>query len=61
MEWLTDMAAKRAELSPHKTAFVDYDTGTEFTFFQINDRANRTANALLSLGCRRATGSRSCA
>lgn len=50
MEWLTDMAAKRAELSPHKTAFVDYDTGTEFTFFQINDRANRTANALLSLG-----------
>ncbi len=50
MEWLTDMAAKRAELSPHKTAFVDHDTGAEFTFSDVNNRANRTANALLSLG-----------
>ncbi|WP_394713549.1 AMP-binding protein [uncultured Roseibium sp.] len=53
MEWLTDMAAKRAELSPHKTAFVDHDTGTELTFSDVNDRANRTANALLSLGLQR--------
>ena len=50
MEWLTDMAAKRAELSPDKTAFVDHDTGAKFTFSDVNDRANRTANALLSLG-----------
>ncbi|MBD1548593.1 AMP-binding protein [Roseibium aggregatum] len=53
MEWLTDMAAKRAELSPQKIAFVDHDTGTEFTFSDVNDRANRTANALLSLGLQR--------
>lgn len=53
MEWLTDMAAKRAELSPHKTAFVDYDTGAEITFSDVNDRANRTANGLLSQGLQR--------
>lgn len=53
MDWLTDMAAKRAELSPDKTAFVDHETGAKFTFSDVNDRANRTANALLSLGAQK--------
>lgn len=50
MEWLTDMAAKRAELTPDKVAFTEHGTGLEYTFGEINDRATRLANALLSKG-----------
>lgn len=50
MKWLTDMAAKRAELTPHRVAFTDHDTGVDMTFAEINDRATRFANALLDRG-----------
>ena len=35
MELLTDMAAKRAELTPDAIAFVDHETGRSFSFFEI--------------------------
>ncbi|QDG75882.1 AMP-binding protein [Labrenzia sp. PHM005] len=47
MEFLTDMAAKRAELTPDAVAFTDHDTGLSYTFNDINVRANRLANLLL--------------
>ncbi|WP_299816104.1 AMP-binding protein [uncultured Roseibium sp.] len=50
MEFLTDMAAKRAELTPDAVAFYDRDTGRSFTFGEINSRANRLGNLLLGLG-----------
>lgn len=50
MEFLTDMAAKRAELSPDAVAFVDHETGRSFTFGEINDRAARLGNLLMKRG-----------
>jgi fatty-acyl-CoA synthase len=50
MEYLTDMAAKRAELSPDAVAFVDLESGRSFTFGEINDRAARLGNMLLKRG-----------
>ena len=53
MEFLTDMAAKRAELTPAAVAFADYDTGLLYTFADINVRANQLANRLLENGLSR--------
>ena len=53
MDFLTDMAAKRAELTPDATAFVDHETGRRFTFCTINDRATRLGNLLLNRGLAR--------
>ena len=50
MEFLTDMAAKRAELTPDAIAFVDHDTGRSFSFCEINNRATRLGNLLLDQG-----------
>jgi len=50
MEFLTDMAAKRAELTPDAAAFIDRDTGRSFTFCEINSRATRLGNLLLERG-----------
>jgi fatty-acyl-CoA synthase len=50
MDFLTDMAAKRAELTPDATAFIDQETGRRFTFGEINDRASRLGNLLLGRG-----------
>jgi fatty-acyl-CoA synthase len=49
---VTDMAAKRAELTPDRVAFVDDETGGEMTYSQVNERANRLAHGLLRLGAR---------
>ena len=46
MEWLTDMAARRADLTPDRTAFIDYESGDALTFRQVNERANALARAL---------------
>ncbi|PTW63546.1 fatty-acyl-CoA synthase [Breoghania corrubedonensis] len=46
MEWLTDMAARRADLTPTRTAFIDHESGATLTFRQVNDRANALARAL---------------
>ncbi|UES49431.1 AMP-binding protein [Roseibium aggregatum] len=50
MEYLTDMAAKRAELTPGATAFVDHESGRSFSFCEINERATRLGNLLLGRG-----------
>ncbi|MCT8972742.1 AMP-binding protein [Microbaculum marinisediminis] len=49
---VTDMTAKRAELTPDHVAFVDDETGRELTFAAVNERAERLARGLLSLGAR---------
>ncbi len=49
---VTDMAAKRAELTPDHVAFADDETGAELTYAQVNERANRLAHGLLRLGAR---------
>ena len=50
MEYVTDMSAKRAELTPRKVAFHDVETGHALTFADVDDRANRLAHALKGLG-----------
>jgi fatty-acyl-CoA synthase len=50
MEFLTDMAAKRAELTPDAVAFVDHESARSFTFCEINNRASRLGNLLLERG-----------
>jgi fatty-acyl-CoA synthase len=46
----TDWLDKRAKLTPDRVALIDYATGSEITFAQWNERVNRTANYLRSLG-----------
>ena len=41
---------KRADISANLEAFVEFEKQRRFTFFELNQRANRTANTLLSLG-----------
>jgi fatty-acyl-CoA synthase len=53
MEFLTDMAAKRAELTPGATAFVDHETGSKYTFCDVNNRASRLGNLLMGMGLSR--------
>ncbi|MDD7909643.1 AMP-binding protein [Pseudovibrio exalbescens] len=50
MEWVTDMAAKRAGLSPHALAFIDLESGQEFTFAALNEQAERIAAGLAHMG-----------
>jgi len=50
MELLTDMAAKRAELTPHALAFTDFETGLRYTFSEVDTRANQLANHLSGKG-----------
>jgi len=42
--------AKRAAICPQREAFVEYERGRRFTFGELNERANRVANALLARG-----------
>ncbi len=41
-----DLLSKRAHLTPNREALVYYGTGevTRFTYAELNERANRTAN-----------------
>ena len=48
--YVTDWLDKRAKLTPDRVALIDYATGSETTFAEWNERANRTANYLRSLG-----------
>ena len=47
---MTDWLDKRAKLTPDRVALIDYSTGSETTFAGWNERVNRTANYLRSLG-----------
>jgi fatty-acyl-CoA synthase len=48
--YVTDWLDKRAKLTPKSVALIDYASGTETTYAEWNERANRTANYLKSLG-----------
>lgn len=48
--YATDWLDKRAKLTPDRIALIDYATGTQTTYAEWNQRANRTANFLRSLG-----------
>jgi len=50
---VTDMAAKRAELTPDRVAFIDDETGEPLTFATVNDRAERLARGLMALGAQK--------
>jgi len=50
MEFLTDMAAKRAELTPDAVAFSDKASGRSYSFGDMNERADRLGNLLLEKG-----------
>jgi len=56
MEYFPDIAAKRAELTPERIAFIDEETGATSTYAEINDRAAQFAGTLARRGLR--TGDR---
>jgi len=41
--WVGDWSARRRQLSPDRVGLVDADTGREYTYADLDDRANRTA------------------
>jgi acyl-CoA synthetase (AMP-forming)/AMP-acid ligase II len=50
MENIGLLLAKRAHLTPTLEAVVDIASGRRLTYAELNERTNRVANALLSLG-----------
>jgi fatty-acyl-CoA synthase len=48
-----DLLRKRAELTPDRPALLDVSTGVEYTYTELNARANRLANWLRGLGVER--------
>jgi fatty-acyl-CoA synthase len=49
-ETLPDMAAKRAEISPNRIAFVEGEGGRSWSFAEVNRAANGMAQGLLGQG-----------
>lgn len=47
---IPDMAAKRAEISPNATAFIEFETGRRWQFDEINRAANAVAAGLAGAG-----------
>jgi fatty-acyl-CoA synthase len=45
-----DLLGNRARLTPNKLGLVDVATGLRFRYCELNERANRLANALVALG-----------
>lgn len=50
MQTVFDIAARRAELSPDKVAFIETETGHSLTYAALNDRASRFAAWLQDRG-----------
>ena len=48
--YVTDWLEKRAELTPERIGLIEYDGGAEITYRAWNERVNRTARFLTSLG-----------
>jgi fatty-acyl-CoA synthase len=48
--YATDWLARRAQLTPERIAIIDRANGTQTTYAQWNERANRTARLLQQLG-----------
>jgi len=44
------LLSKRARISPHREAFIEFERGRSFSFADLDARANRVANALLERG-----------
>ncbi|RLQ23162.1 long-chain-fatty-acid--CoA ligase [Seongchinamella sediminis] len=44
------LLSKRAAITPHREAFVEWDRQRRFSFAQLNSRSNAIANALLARG-----------
>lgn len=49
-DWVGALSERRAALSPDRVGVVDADTGEEYTYGQLDDRANRTARLLREKG-----------
>lgn len=49
-ETISDMAAKRAELTPERVAFLDPEAGRDWTFAAVEDAVGRVASGLCELG-----------
>ena len=49
-EWVGSLSERRATLSPDRVGLVDADTGTEYTYAELDRRANRTARLLRERG-----------
>ncbi len=49
-QWVGSLSEKRATLTPDRTALVDADTGTAYTYAELDARANRTARLLRERG-----------
>ncbi|MGH1414370.1 MAG: AMP-binding protein [Pelagimonas sp.] len=47
---IPDMAAKRAELSPNRAAFRDFESGEDWSFERVNRAANGLADGLVAQG-----------
>lgn len=50
--WVGDWSARRATLTPDRVGLVDATTGREFTYADLNRRANRCARWLAEFGVR---------
>lgn len=45
-----DLLSARARLTPHREALTELETGSRYTYAELNARANRAANLMQSLG-----------
>jgi len=48
--WTGDWSGRRASLSPDRVGLVDTTTATEYTYAELDERAERTAAALAEVG-----------
>ncbi len=48
--WVGALSERRAQLSPDRVGLVDTDTGDEYTYAELDERANRTARLLREHG-----------
>ena len=48
--WIGSLSGRRATLSPERVGLIDADTGAEFTYADLDERANRTARLLRNCG-----------
>jgi len=49
-EWIGSLSERRATLSPDRVGLIDADTGAEYTYADLDTRANRTARLLRDAG-----------
>lgn len=49
-DFIPDMAAKRAELTPKDIAFTTYESGEQWSYERVNEAANGLAHSLKELG-----------